>query len=285
MDTYSGDRYIANPFFNITIFLLIIFAVSIGGCNKPPKEMAFVPAGEFLMGTDEVDQENLGIEIGLPVPFYEDEHPLHRVRIPSFFIDHYEVTNKQYKDFVDVVNRHVPNDWVSGTFPAGKDQFPVIYVNWYDANDYCRWKGKRLPTEEEWEKAARGPDGLKYPWGNIFSTDKAFIAGGAVMFGSSRAVGDFEAGKSPYGVYDMIGNVWEWTHSWYLPYEGNRLRKKSFGQLFRVTKGLSFMSVGHYDKKTYRKAVEVIARTSFRSYDNPSSKLADLGFRCAKPAR
>ncbi|HEY5649268.1 MAG TPA: SUMF1/EgtB/PvdO family nonheme iron enzyme [Nitrospiria bacterium] len=246
--------------------------------------MSLIPAGEFLMGTDEVDQENLAVEIGLPTPFYQDEHPLHRVRLPSFYLDRHEVTNAEYKQFVDAVGRRVPDDWLDGSFPAGKENFPVIYVNWYDANDYCRWKGKRLPTEEEWEKAARGPGGLKYPWGNIFSPDKAHIAGGAVMFGSPKPVGQYKEGKSPYGVLDLIGNVWEWTHSWYLPYEGNRIQKKSFGQVFRVTKGLSFMSVGHYDKDTHLRAVEVIARSSFRSFDDPSSRLADLGFRCAKAA-
>lgn len=246
--------------------------------------MVRVPAGEFLMGTDEVDRESLGVEMGLPVPFYEDENPLHRVSLPAFLIDRYEVTNRKYKKFVDAVDRRVPDNWQNKTYPPGQENFPVTFVNWFDANDYCRWEGKRLPTEEEWEKAARGTNGRKYPWGNNFSPDHAHIAAGSAMFGSAIEVGIHESGKSPYGVYDMIGNVWEWTHSWYLPYEGNKSSRKEFGRVFRVTRGLSFMSVGHYDRETYNKAAAVIARTSFRSFDDPSSRLADVGFRCAKAA-
>ncbi len=236
------------------------------------------------MGTDEVDDDAEALEFGLPHPWYEDEHPLRRIHLPAFYMDLREVTNEDYKRFLNTGPRQIPDDWVNGTYPAGKARFPVAFVNWYDAEAYCRWAGKRLPSEEEWEKAARGPAGLKYPWGNFFDPERANIAKGAVMFASSVEVGKYEDGKSPYGVYDLIGNVWEWTNGWYLSYPGNPARNENFGQIFRVTRGLSFMGVGHYEADAYTRVASVIARGSFRSYDIPTSRLTDVGFRCAQSA-
>lgn len=246
--------------------------------------MVLVPAGEFLMGTDEVDTQHEGIEHGLPRPWYEDEHPLHRVKLGAFYIDATEVTNEAYAEFAKQLQRRTPDDWPEGKIPDGKANFPAAFVNWFDAEAFCRWKEKRLPTEEEWEKAARGPDGLKYPWGNLFDPSRAHIAREAVMIASSVAVKEFENGRSPYGAYDMIGNVWEWTDSWYEGYPGNQSQNEYFGRVFRVTKGLSFMGVGHYSPETYQRVASIIARASFRSYDDPLTRLTDLGFRCAKSA-
>mgnify|MGYP001592978724 CR=1 FL=1 len=266
---------------------VLLFGLLFGpaACERKPDGMVRVPGGEFLMGTDDVDADNEALEHGWPHPWYEDEHPLHRVNLPSFFIDAYEVTDEQYKKFLDAAPRPLPDDWANGTYPEGKARFPVIYVNWFDAEAYCRWANKHLPSEEEWEKAARGPDGLKYPWGDLLSPAPAVIAQGPVMIASAVAVGQFEGGKSPYGAYDMIGNVWEWTNSWYMPYPGNGARNKDFGRVFRVTRGLSFMSVGHYSGEAYTQIASVVARASFRSYDFPDSRLADRGFRCAQSTR
>ncbi|NIW59900.1 MAG: SUMF1/EgtB/PvdO family nonheme iron enzyme, partial [Nitrospinaceae bacterium] len=110
-------------------------------------DMAFVPAGEFIMGSNER---------------WDDEAPEHIAHTDAFYIDLYEVTNEEYKQFVDATGREPPYHWPNGAIPPGKEKHPVIYVNWFDARDYCRWEGKRLPTEKEWEKAARGPDGLIY---------------------------------------------------------------------------------------------------------------------------
>lgn len=244
--------------------------------------MAFVPAGEFIMGTNKVDTEDLALEHGHPRPWYEDEHPLRRIKLPAFYIDFYEVTNEDYKVFVESVQRRPPDNWVKSHFPEGKDRFPVTHVNWFDADDYCRWAGKRLPTEEEWEKSARGPDGLEYPWSDAFDPSLAHIANASVMMAVPVAVGTFEEGKSVYGVHDLIGNVWEWTRTWYRPYPGNEAENEKFGQIYRVTRGLSFMSVGHYPSDTYSEVASIIARASFRSYDYPTSRLMDVGFRCAK---
>lgn len=265
-----------------SIFLLIWLPFVLSACTKPPHGMVRVPAGEFLMGTDDVDSDGEALEYGLPHPWYEDEHPLHRVTLPAYFIDTYEVTYQQYKKFLQAVRHPFPDDWAQGNFPAGKTRFPVAYVSWFDADSYCRWAGNRLPTEPEWEKAARGSESLKYPWGNFFNPALANIAKGPVMVASAVAVGQYEGGKSPYGAQDMIGNVWEWTSDWYLPYTGNDARNENFGQVFRVTRGLSFMGIGHYPPETYTKVASIVARASFRSYDYPNSRLTDLGFRCAR---
>ncbi|MBI3609897.1 MAG: SUMF1/EgtB/PvdO family nonheme iron enzyme [Nitrospirae bacterium] len=268
----------------VTALFCPLLPLGLTGCEKKPAEMVRVPAGEFLMGTDEADADNEALEFGLPHPWYEDEHPLHRVNLPAFYIDAYEVTNEKYKRFVDAVKRPLPDDWMNGTYPEGQARFPVAYVTWFDADEYCRWAGKRLPTEEEWEKAARGPDSFKYPWGNLFNPAPAHISKGPVMFASAVAVGQYERGKSPYGAYDMIGNVWEWTAGWYQPYPGNEAKNENFGRVFRATRGLSFMGIGHYPPDAYMKVAAIIARASFRSYDYPNSRLTDLGFRCARPA-
>jgi len=262
--------------------LTLIILAGAPGCQKKPGDMVRVPAGEFLMGTDDVDAGNEALEFGLPHPWYEDEHPQHRVNLPTYFIDAFEVTNDRYKKFVQAVHRPFPDDWAGGTYPASKGNFPVAYVSWFDAEAYCRWTGKRLPSEQEWEKAARGTEGLKYPWGNTFSPAPANIAKGPVMYASAVSVGQYKDGRSPYGAYDMIGNVWEWTSDWYLPYRGNDARNENFGQTFRATRGLSFMGIGHYPPETYTKVASIVARASFRSYDYPQSRLTDLGFRCAR---
>jgi formylglycine-generating enzyme required for sulfatase activity len=260
-----------------------LLTIVLSSCHPspPPPGMVLIPAGPFLMGTDDVDTDQEALSVGFPHPWYEDEHPLRTIDLPAFYIGQYEVTNDDYQEFVTAGYR-APPDWVKGAFPQGRAAFPVVYVSWYEAMDYCHWRQMRLPTEAEWEKAARGPKGLKYPWGETFDPARANIATGPSLAGSTRAVGQYDAGKSPYGVYDMIGNVWEWTDSWYQPYSGNRAVNENFGTTYRVNRGLSFMSIGHIPADQALQVESIIARASFRSYDYPSSHVADVGFRCAK---
>ena len=252
------------------------------GCATRSNKMVWIPAGEFIIGSDEVDNIGEAIQLGFPRPWFEDEHPRRKAFLPGFYIDQYETTQADYLKFITATDHPAPEDWPNGHLEKGKEQHPVTHVDWYDANDFCSWTGKRLPTEEEWEKAARGTDGRRYPWGESFEINRANVSPGSGLNETTRPVGSFPAGKSPYNLYDMIGNVWEWTDSWYLPYPGSTMRSKDFGMKYRVVRGLSYLSLGHYPGGAYKRVLEVYARTATRSYDPPTEKLDDVGFRCAK---
>jgi formylglycine-generating enzyme required for sulfatase activity len=177
------------------------FAKTINGKDGAP--MVPVPAGEFMMGDDKSGQN--------------DERPSHPVYLGAFYIDQYEVTTSRYAKFFQETNRPVPEYW-SAQVLRQHGRKPVVGVDWSDATTYCSWAGKRLPTEAEWEKAARGTDQRVYPWGNAApNTTLANYNRGFdfKQYAALTDVGSFEQGKSPYGAYDMAGNVWEWTADWY----------------------------------------------------------------------
>ena len=235
-----------------------------------PTEMIFIPPGEFLMGSDGRSQA-LGAGDA-------DEAPLHKVYLDGYYLDKHEVTNAQYKAFVDAKGLRPPKHWSGNTFPSGKADHPVIYVDWFEANGYCHWVGKRLPTEEEWEKAARGTDGRTFPWGNTFDPMKAntpqhWLALNRVA--DTTPVGSFVNGKSPYGLYDMAGNVYEWTSSWYKPYPNNRVFNVHYGEKNKVVRGGSW-----YDCLSY--GCGLSAPTFNRSRFAPAIRNKSFGFRCAK---
>ena len=162
--------------------------------------MVFIPAGDFLMGSPEHEGHA-----------NKDEMPQRRVYVPAFFIDQFEVSNIEYKRFVDATGYPAPPSWVDNKYPIDDDFFPVSEVSWWDATCYARWMGKRLPTETEWEKAARGTDGRRFPWGDKFSSDLANNAEG-IMETTAKL-----EGASPFGVVNMVGNVAEWTANIYDP--------------------------------------------------------------------
>jgi len=256
--------------------------ILLSACTHPPDGMVAVPAGEFIMGTDEQDLQEKAMEYGIMKPWFSDEHPAHRINLPLYFIDTYEVTNAEYKKFVQATGRRPPMDWQGGQYPAGKDRYPVDTVAWEDANAYCLWAGKRLPTEAEWEKAARGPEGLKYPWGNEFDDKRANVNN---VVGHTTEVGQYENGKSPYGAYDMIGNVWEWTADWYQPYPGNTYTSDKFGTQFKVLRGDSFAGLGHFSQKIYDEVKAHYARAGYRLFLTPNGYVNDGGFRCVKSGK
>lgn len=169
---------------------------------EPPTGMVFVPGGEFKMGSNSGD---------------EHSRPEHYVTVGPFFMDITEVTNEAYKQFVDAAGYKAPPQWKDGTFPPDKERFPVTGVTWHDAVAYAQWAGKRLPTEQEWELAARGTDGRLYPWGAKWDTKMANAAGASRGL---REVG--QGGTSPFGLYDMSGNAWEWTASEAKAYPGGQ---------------------------------------------------------------
>jgi len=216
-----------------------------------------IPAGEFWLGSDPDDD----------IHMFEDETPQLRLYVERYQISRVPVTNAQYKMFMDVTETAAPSHWRESLIPEGEENHPVVNISWHEANAFCEWAGVRLPTEIEWEKAARGVDGRIYPWGNDApdltrcNFDRAT--------GTAVAVGSYPAGASPYGVYDMSGNVWEWTITpWLDTYENylQEVKRQENIALRRVLRGGGFRDIE-------------FVRCAARSWDLPNQRYRDLGFR------
>jgi formylglycine-generating enzyme required for sulfatase activity len=233
-----------------------IAAVESSGRAKgsDPVEMVTVPAGEFLMGSDDPEAD-------------ADERPAARVTIDAFRIDRVEVSNARYQACVDAGACSRPAGAAIGD--VTRADHPVTIVSWAQAAAYCRWVGKRLPTEAEWEKAARGTDGRRYPWGSGFEPGRA----NAGYTAGTSAVGSHASGVSPYGAFDMAGNVWEWTASLYrrYPYDPDDGREDPTARGARVNRGGSWYYRDWYVRTTFR-------ATADQNY----RRIGDLGFRCAR---
>ncbi len=262
--------------------LPVIFFLTTGiiyffsGCSRDKtvpgiKGMVHIPAGTFIIGSDDEDTNLLAKDFGArEKKFFENEKPARKINIKGFHIDKYEVTNNDYKLFIFKTGHEPPPNWEDPEYLQAREMHPVSAVSWFDASEYCKWTGKRLPTEEEWEKSARGTNGNKYPWGNNFDVKKANLNKGDTV-----PVGNVPEDKSFYGVYDMGGNVTEWTDSWYKPYPGSTFQSKYFGEVYKVVKGAAGSLEGHYNMGS------INARGSFREYYPPTGKGVDVGFRCA----
>jgi formylglycine-generating enzyme required for sulfatase activity len=234
-------------------------------------DMVEVKAGVYFIGSDRGNH---------------DEKPIRRYETKSFWIDKYEVTCAQYQRFLEDVRKeghkwchenepankdHTPYhtyawalkfSWIGGVPPRDMEDSPVVLVDWYDAYAYAKWAGKRLPTEEEWEVAARGSDNREYPWGNTFSQDRCNVSD------RPMAVGQFKNGISPWGAFDMAGNVSEWTAS---AYEANPLDSHLFLGRF----GQPVIKGGSWDDNS--KSCRSAARDMRRA---PAYRSTTLGFRC-----
>lgn len=245
-------------------------------------EMALIPSGKFQMGSNTGDT---------------DEKPLHTVNLNAFYIDKYEVTNAQYKKFVDanpqwqkekILSKYHDGyylaDWNGNDFPFGKDNHPVVYVSWYAAMAYAKWANKRLPTEAEWEKAARG--GLlskKYPWGDTISPTNANYYDGTEK--EITPVGSYPANE--YGLFDMAGNVREWCLDVYIEnFYTNGPRENPVAGVndlvevmndFINRKGNCVLRGGSWLNSAQ------LLRISNRNWRNPSATNPNEGFRCVKP--
>ncbi len=253
--------------------------------------MVYVPAGNFMMGSSDSDSRAAS-----------DEKPQHTVYLDAYWIDQTEVTNAMFQKFVQATgyktdaekagwswvwdgstwNQVNGADWNHPKGPNtgldGLGDYPVVQVSWNDANSYCRWAGARLPTEAEWEKAARGTDGRIYPWGNDAPTCSlanywpSSSSNGCV--GDTQAVGSYPSGASPYGALDMAGNVWEWVADWYSDTyyaisPSSNPPGPSSGQ-YRVLRGGSWGGSGGS------------VRSAFRYWDDPADAGSSVGFRCSR---
>ena len=179
---------------------------------KDGAELILIPVGEFLMGSTEEDFNALKTELKINLDLWLAEIPQHKVYLDAYYIYKNDVTVAQYKKFCAATGRQMPKepDW------GWCDDNPIVNVSWEDANAYAQWAGASLPTEAQWEKAARGSDGRKYPWGNEWDASKCQCSKESpIDAGKTAPVGSFPAGASPYGVLDMAGNVIQWCADWY----------------------------------------------------------------------
>lgn len=313
---------------------LFLLAMALSACNESapppppsalsaaaPDDMVLVPSGPFIRGSDKTDDSGKQDEYGLVKPLYLDEHPQRVLQLPAFWIDKYEVSNRQYKAFVQARKVPEPFEWSQNGYnllperlratdleslrwiateyfkldidtrrtgrdellrlmladQQTKDTLPVTGVTWFEANRYCHWAGKRLPSEAEWEKAARGADGREFPWGNDWNAGLANTGDNEDWGEDMAPVGYYKNNRSPYGAYDMAGNAWEWVADWYKPYPGSDyFVAEAFGEKNRVIRG-GGGGMGHY-------ALSEFFRSAMRGYAAPDSKNSDVGFRCARDA-
>jgi iron(II)-dependent oxidoreductase len=244
-------------------------------------EMVLVPAGEFLMGSDK-KTDRLA---------YRGEMPQRRVYLDAYQIGKYEVTALEYLKFVLATNRNPQLDWRydGGNFQEAMAHHPIMHVSWYDADAYCTWAGKRLPSEAEWEKAARGTDGRLYPWGREQAGPTRANFGRTGLSGPVRdrperlllyppiiSVDKYDMAVSPYGLHQTIGNVAEWVNDWYdKDYYAAAPDRNPTGPESGTQK--AFRGGGWMDSTT-------TMRVAMRNGTDPNTRINWMGFRCAKSA-
>lgn len=240
--------------------------------------LVLIPAGEFIMGTD---SERADVQ----------NRPQHKVILDSYYIDKYPVTNAQYARFVSKTKHRPPLDWENGKIPDNKLLHPVTMVSWYDAKAYCQHEGKRLPTEAEWEKAARGAEGNRWPWGNTMDSNRLNTY---YNIGSTTAVTRYDSGKSLFGVFDMAGNVSEWTASDFAAYEGSTAPAALFKAKTLVAntpedKAMKIGELIELEDRVFKvrrggswKSDPFSTASYHRNYSMPHYASDFFGFRCVK---
>jgi len=308
--------------------------------EKDGATMVLIPAGEFIMGSTETEAKDAEKRWGLAEGTLKSETPQHIVFVDAFYIDKYEVTNAQYKKFVDETGHPTPSvptmeevlltfrnelrdeadaisarqsektyrelrrrlkpwAWKNETYPEGKANHPVVLVSWYDAVAYAKWANKRLSTEAEWEKAARGTDGRIYPWGNEWDASKCNSAeriakkalpnlqASLLWFGEWKKisptesarnttvpVGSYKSGKSPFGIYDMAGNAFEWCMDWYdEDYYAKSPKREPTGP---ATGSTCVLRGGSWNYPGFK------LRTTYRNKHAPEVGGSPNGFRCVR---
>jgi len=273
--------------------------------EKDQAVMVYVPAGEFLRGTSIDRARALAAQFGA---YFAVETPQRSIDLDAYYMDKFEVTNQQYAQFLAVL-APAGRPYAHPQAPPPKDPIPAYWydrrlngathpvtgVDWYDAATYCHWAGRRLPTEAQWEKAARGPSGQEYPWGNTWNA--AYANNAELTFGQpilshtqwlqllaplrlealqqlTKPVGSFPEGVSPYGVYDMGGNLWEWCQDSYQKdyYHSAPSRNPSgpSSSAYKVLRGGCWSS--HRG----------MLRAAYRNYDLATDRHLEVGFRCVR---
>ena len=288
-------------FYIYIIFVLLIFLVNkVFAFTGTPENMVLVNAGGFTRGIDknqiieiEKSKQNSPKKIAkVQLAAFEDETPAKMIYLPSYFIDKFEVSNEEYTNFILATDHPAPAYWDHNKL--NKPNQPVTGVNWFDANTYCLWANKRLPTEAEWEKAARGPAGLIYPWGNNLDSTKAnFAKGKSGEKHITDSIDSHPEGKSYYGAYNMAGNVFEWVHDWYDPnyYKTSSDIRNPQGPSLGMVSTNKILN--KYEKLSDKKRVirggswfapAASITTTHRFWNNPmnNSYGVGLGFRCAR---
>ena len=218
-------------------------------------EMITIPAGEFLYG---YFSDGYGDPDSRPsfVPYFSYDYGKQKAYLPEYRLARTPVTNAQYQAFVEATGYRAPHLRWTGRIPRGRKQHPVEGVTWHDAVAFCEWMGCRLPTEQEWEKGARGTEGREYPWGNDWEEGRCNTEEAGI--GDTMPVGEYRRGASPYGLLDAAGNVWEWCQDWF---EDEHVTK--------VLKGGSWRNPRNS------------ARCGSRLGDYPDHRLhGEYGFRC-----
>jgi len=268
------------------VLCCVCAALPIAAQTAAPEGMASVPAGKFWMGrTQTFFFDTIG---GIPRDRMDDI-PANNVYLDAFSIDKYEVTNADYSRFVQATGARAPWHWPEAQMPKGEERFPVYNVNWYEATDYCKWAGKRLPTEAEWEKAARGGlDRARYSWGDadVSSTEQnLFNQAGQrttnvpvpAVLGRLSPLPVGSVAPNGYGLFDVIGNVAEWTNDWYdsnyYPFMPKLNPRGPETARYKSVRGAGWADpAGEGDLKM----------VSYRNFADPDMRSSTIGFRCAK---
>ncbi|MGE0644838.1 MAG: formylglycine-generating enzyme family protein [Nitrospira sp.] len=291
------NRAIAVPVALLVMGALLPVGTGKGEESLIPPDMVYVAHGPSVMGIDKevpISNKATPYERRMKTPWsadaLNDESPAHMVFLDSYLIDKYEVSNQQYGYFISAKSHPAPAYWDDPRL--NKPEQPVVGVNWEDAKAYCEFRGKRLPTEAEWEKAARGPHASIYPWGNEFDPSKANYG---KIREATMPVDSFPDAVSYYGVHNMAGNVFEWVADWYDPHFYDRLEPmvNPTGPAKPVWMGgtgtyVDRLTVG--EKRVIRGgswiAPEATLRSTHRFWNHPlnNSYGVGLGFRCAQTA-
>ncbi len=242
--------------------------LSLVEADQDRSQMAAIPAGNYKIGIDQKRIKWITKHIGGTKKDYTASVPKHTVNLKAYRIDKYEVTNSQYKKFIGATRHQAPQHWRGDTYRKNQGDYPVTHVSWNDAAAYCKWAGKRLPTEAEWEVAASGKKGLVFPWGRKFR--EAWTNTERERFRATTITGRYAKGTSKFDCYDMAGNVAEWTADTYKPYPGSTLSVADADQNLRIVRGGSFKSKPFMTTTVYRNKLKV------------DGIYKDVGFRCAR---